>query len=180
MKNLLLRISVVAILLAPLACSEVQTPEPTKVEVSANSTETIEPDATVVNGENARLAAAVSCQCVAYIRNRFSLQGYYGNAKDWNNNLVKAGYKVTAYPVYGDIIVFQPLFGGVDATYGHIAAVASYAYSYNTKTKVGTRTLKHRGANTGGSETDSGCNNVKTSTVTYTDTKVGYIAYYHK
>ena len=132
--------------------------------------------------ENARIAKvdAVSCQCVQYIRNRFGLSGYYGNAKDWHSNLIKAGYKVTAYPVYGDIIVFQPSFGGVDATYGHIAAVVSYEYSYNTKTKVGTRTLKHRGANTGGSETESNCNNVKTSTVTYTDTKVGYIAYYHK
>jgi surface antigen len=130
--------------------------------------------------EKLRAAAAVSCQCVAYIRNRFSLQGYYGNAKDWHSNLIKAGWEVTAYPKYGNIIIFQPSFGGVDKTYGHIAAVESYSYSYNDKTKVGTRTLKHRGANTGGSSTEHGCNNVGNSSVTYTDSKVGSIAYYRK
>lgn len=140
----------------------------------------VEPVTELVDAAHAR-TKAVFCQCVQYIRNRFPLlASYRGNANVWGPNLVKAGYKITANPVAGDIIVFQPLFGGVDATNGHIAETVSYGYAYNAKTKVGTRTLKHRGANTGGLETDCGCNNVKTSTVTYTDSKVAYIVYYHK
>lgn len=134
----------------------------------------------MVSSANAKIAA-YACQCVDYIRNRFPLlSSYRGNAKAWHSNLISAGYKVASNPVAGDVIVFQPSFGGVDGTNGHIAAVVSYSYSYDAKTKVGTRKLTHRGANTGGSETECNCTNVKSSTVTYTDGKVGYIAYYHK
>lgn len=143
--------------------------------ISSNDTATEEV------AENVEVAnKAVFCQCVDYIRNRFNLNGYYGNAKDWHNNLIKAGYKTTANPKAGDIVIFQPSFGGVNTTYGHIAAVVSYSYTYNTQTRVGTRKLTDRSANTGGTSTESNCNNVGNSNRTYTDTKVGSIRYYTK
>jgi hypothetical protein len=70
--------------------------------------------------------AAVWCQCVQYIKNRFQLSGAIGlsgGAKDMGQYLAARGFAQLWVPSVGAVMIMKPAFGGVDATYGHVGLI---------------------------------------------------------
>ena len=56
-------------------------------------------------------------------QNRPDLPGNLGEAKDWDNNALAAGFPVSEYPRRGDIAVFEPGVMGADNRAGRVAMV---------------------------------------------------------
>jgi hypothetical protein len=67
------------------------------------------------------------CECVEYIKNRFGLTGAAGDAKDMGPFLAKNGFKRSAIPIPGGVVIIQPGFypSGSGAVYGHAALIQS-------------------------------------------------------
>ncbi|WP_462417153.1 CHAP domain-containing protein [Kytococcus sp. Marseille-QA3725] len=69
-------------------------------------------------------------QCTWGAKDRFNARyGFYpdiyGNAMDWHDSAVAAGYTVDMNAVPHSIVVFQPGVHGADPNYGHVGWVAS-------------------------------------------------------
>jgi len=125
------------------------------------------------------LYAASYCECVDYVRNRLQdnlgvtgAKAKRGNAYTWGSNLVSLGLKWAGTPrnglaQAGDVVIFQPSYGGgINKKYGHIAFVEKAYYNPNNKTW----TLTYFGANQGGSlRSDANCSNVSSVTTVYKD-----------
>jgi len=71
-------------------------------------------------------AAASSCQCVDYVRNRFHLTGRSRSAKDFGSYLKANGFTQVSSPQVGAVAVQQPAFGqGVSTTSGHVSVITA-------------------------------------------------------
>jgi hypothetical protein len=76
-------------------------------------------------GRTAQGAAASTCQCVDYVKNRFKLTGVSGNAKDFGAYLSKNGFKQVYKPKVGAVAVMQPEFGQYVSSYGHVSVITA-------------------------------------------------------
>ncbi len=61
-------------------------------------------------------------QCTWYVATRREL-GVYGDAREWGDNAIKAGFEVGSVPVKGSVMVWQPGVNGANADYGHVSLV---------------------------------------------------------
>ena len=119
--------------------------------------------------------AAVWCQCVTYIKNRYGLSGSVGYAKNMGPFLVARGWRQVYSPVAGAIVVFQPAFGlGSAGHVGVITTVESTNYNRSWHIRV-------RGSNQIAPYfTDYNCNNVAdTWYKSYSKTWGGYYIQYY-
>lgn len=116
------------------------------------------------------------CQCVDYIKHVYGLTGAMGNAKDMGPALQSRGFTRLSSPQVGAVVIFQPSFGGVNSTYGHVGiirAVWQTNYGRNWQVTV-------RAANQGGWQTISNCKNVNDVTFhSYTKGSAA-VAYYKR
>lgn len=98
------------------------------------------------------------CQCVDYVRNRFSLPpgGGFVGAADMGPFLERNGFVPLREPMVGAVIVFPRWFGsGIDATYGHVGVVTTIRSSGDAWS------LTVRGARQNNQEwAEHGCSNV--------------------
>lgn len=127
-----------------------------------------------------QMTQAQTCQCVNYVKNRYTIVGGVGangGAKDYGPILTNTtnNFSLVTTPQNKDIIVMQPGFGnGVNTTYGHIALVGTVTNNSN-----GTQTLVLYGANQGGTtNTEWCCSNVSAWTVTLTATNKKFVSFY--
>ena len=119
---------------------------------------------------------AQSCQCVGYVKNRYTIAGTTTHAKNYGPILTNSsnGFTVQSTPQNKDIVILQPGFPGANATSGHIALVGTVTNNPN-----GSKTIVLYGANQGGSSwTEWCCSNVSTWTITVTTANSQYVRYY--
>ncbi|MEI6776381.1 MAG: CHAP domain-containing protein [Chloroflexales bacterium] len=64
---------------------------------------------------------------IRYWPNNKDEPGHPGNAYEWKNQAIRAGYEVGSVPVKGSILVYQPGVGGVDSKNGHVSYVENVA-----------------------------------------------------
>ncbi len=124
---------------------------------------------------------AQTCQCVAYVKNRYTIYGGVGaegGAKDYGPILTNSTNKfvIASIPQNKDSIVIQPAFGAcTDPIYGHIALVGTV-----TNNPDGTTSLVLYGANQKKSPEwfEWGCSNVSTCNITLTTANRKYVSFY--
>jgi hypothetical protein len=102
--------------------------------------------------------AADDCECVEYIKRRYSLSGAVGGsggAKDMGPYLLARGFTQVSNPVTGAVVIFQPAFGdAADPISGHVGVI-TLVTDKDTKWKINVT-----GSNQGGSDTEFNCYNV--------------------
>ncbi|WP_040334964.1 CHAP domain-containing protein [Candidatus Magnetobacterium casense] len=102
------------------------------------------------------------CQCTDYVRLRKGLpKNGMGGAHTWDNGYLKNnGYnRVNGQPKKNDIVVYEKNYGsGIDTANGHVGIIDKNAID----DKKGNWRIDVRGANQGGNESETGCNNVST------------------
>jgi len=105
-----------------------------------------------LSGSNTVMAEPF-CQCVDYVRNRFSLSGS-GDAYTWDDGKLQANGYSKVNPKVGTIVVMERNFPTANTSAGHIGVVESYDSI--------TGRIVVRGANQGSTNliTEHGCNNV--------------------
>ena len=128
----------------------------------------------VTAGPASAHGSAPRCQCVDYIKHSYDINGSTGNAKDMGRSLVNNyGFRKVSAPVVGAIVVFQPSFGQVNPTYGHVGRVIGVSDS------GGSWRITVRSANNGGSQTVLDCNNMNDKAYSAAKSS-GSIAYYRR
>ena len=103
-------------------------------------------------------AAPHWCECVEYVKNSFGLRGAAGNAKDMGPFLAARGFRRSATPKVGAVVILQPAFyqTGSGAVYGHAGIIESLAAAGTHAWFIGVR-----GANQLGKQfTSASCGNV--------------------
>ena len=98
------------------------------------------------------------CECVEYVKNVFGLRGAAGNARDMGAFLAAHGFRRSAAPVVGAVVVIQPAYyaAGSGALYGHAGIVEAVSSADH-----GARLLRVRSANQQGRPfSAAGCSNV--------------------
>lgn len=166
MKNFL-RFGLVVMLVFTASCSE-----NSMNDVVLNDSDT--------TGVSRLKASYVSCWCLTYIQNKFKFEKGTGyDALDYGVILKKKGYSKKSTPSSGDIVIFQPEYGNLNPTYGHIGVITNVQYV--KKGKEYCYYLKVKGARQGGDEfNECGCNNISYMNTYVTSNRVKYIAYWRK
>lgn len=103
-------------------------------------------------------AASHWCECVEYVKSYFGLHGAAGNAKDMGPFLSAHGFRKSAEPVPGAVMILQPGWyrSGSGTKFGHAAVIVSVHASGRSAWSVSVR-----GANqTGGQFTSQSCSDV--------------------